>query len=105
MACLLKERELPNLKLCGNKLPWVKRGKHLGMRIDGTKDSILPKDTMEKRARYKQSKNELVEEFGYTASDSKAMINRIYNSHAYGADSGTFMESRLICSITAGEHQ
>ena len=85
MAYLLKERELPNLRLCGNKLPWVKSGKHLGMRIDAIKDSILTKDTMEKRARYIQSNNELVQEFGYTSSDTKAAINRIYNSHAYGA--------------------
>ena len=40
---------------------------------------------MEKRARYIQSNNELVQEFGYSASDTKAIINRIYNSHAYGA--------------------
>ena len=85
MAYLLKERELPNLRLCGNKLPWVKSGKHLGMRIDAIKDSIITKDTMEKRARYIQSNNELVQEFGYTSSDTKAAINRIYNSHAYGA--------------------
>ena len=85
MAYLLKERELPNLRLCGNKLPWVKSGKHLGMRIDAIKDSILTKDTIEKRARYIQSNNELVQEFGYTSSDTKAAINRIYNSHAYGA--------------------
>ena len=85
MAYLLKERELPKLELCGNKLPWVNRGKHLGMRIDSIKDSILAKDAVEKRARYIQSNNELVQEFAYTSSDTKAIINRIYNSHAYGA--------------------
>ena len=52
MAYLLKERELPKLELCGNKLPWVNRGKHLGMRIDSIKDNILAKDAVEKRARY-----------------------------------------------------
>ena len=85
MAYLLDERELPNLELCGNKLPWVKSGKHLGMRIEAMKDRILEKDVTEKRARYIQSNNELVQEFGYAASDTKAIINRIYNSHAYGA--------------------
>ena len=85
MAYLLKERELPSLMLCGNKLPWVKSGKHLGMRIDAIRDNILTKDSVEKRARYIQSNNELVQEFGYTASDTKAIINRIYNRHAYGA--------------------
>ena len=45
MAYLYKERELPNMLLCGNKLPWVNNGKHLGMRIDAKKDNLLTKDT------------------------------------------------------------
>ena len=85
MAYLHKERELRNLTLCGNKLPWVKNGKHLGMRIDAIKDNILTRDIIEKRARYINSNNELVQEFAYTSSDTKAFINRVFNSHAYGA--------------------
>ncbi len=85
MAYLYKDRELPNLLLCGNELPWVVNGKHLGMRIDAKKDGILKKDILEKRARYIQNNNELVQEFSYTASDTKSFINRVYNSHAYGA--------------------
>ena len=30
IAFLHKERELMQMKLCGNRLPWVKRGSHLG---------------------------------------------------------------------------
>ena len=57
MAYLHKERELRNLTLRGNKLPWVKNGKHLGMRIDAIKDNILTRDIIEKRARYINSNN------------------------------------------------
>ena len=34
MAYLFKERKIRDMVLCGNKLPWVDKGKHLGMRID-----------------------------------------------------------------------
>ena len=71
--------------LCGNKLPWVGKGKHLGMRIDAKKDNLLTKDIMEKRARYIQSCNELVQEFSYTSSRTKAYINKVFNSHVYGS--------------------
>ena len=47
MAYQQKERELRNLKLCGNSLPWVRHGKHLGTRIDAAND-ILAKDIVEK---------------------------------------------------------
>ena len=85
MAYLYKERELRKLELCGNKLPWVKNGKHLGMRIDAIKDNLLTKDVMEKRARYIQRNNELVQEFSYANSATKAFINRTFNSDAYGS--------------------
>ena len=85
MAYLLKDRELRDMVLCGNKLPWVDKGKHLGMRIDAKVDNLLTKDIIEKRARYIQSCNELVQEFSYTCSRTKAYINRVFNSHAYGS--------------------
>ena len=85
MAYLFKERELRKLKLCGNQLPWVSRGKHLGMRVDASKDNLLTKDIIEKRARYIQSNNELMQEFSYASCSTKAFINRTFNSHAYGS--------------------
>ena len=85
MAYLLKERELRNLDLCGNQLPWVKNGKHLGMRIDAERDNILTKDVMEKRAQYIQRNNELQQEFSYANSSTKGFINRVFNTHAYGS--------------------
>ena len=85
MAYLHKDRELRKLTLCGNELPWVPNGKHLGMRIDSIKGNILTNDVLEKRARYIQCNNELMQEFAYTSCSTKAFINRTFNSHAYGS--------------------
>ena len=84
MAFLLKERELRGLKLCNNILPWVGTGKHLGMRIDNIK-GIFERDTLEKRARYIQGNNQLMQEFSFASSATKMFINRVYNSHHYGS--------------------
>ena len=54
------------------------------MRIDAVKD-ILTKDVLEKRARYIQCNNELMQEFAYTSCNTKAFINRTFNSHVYGS--------------------
>ena len=85
MAYLMKPRELRKLRLCGNELPWVPNGKHLGMRIDAEKENILTKDVIEKRALYIQRNNELLQEFAYTSCSTKAFINRTFNSHVYGS--------------------
>ena len=85
MAFLHKERELRKLKLCGNDLPWVQKGKHLGVKIENKKNQILKGDIMEKRACYIQRNNELMQEFWFTHSSTKAFINRVYNSHFYGS--------------------
>ena len=85
MAFLHKERELRRLKLCGNDLPWVQKGKHLGVKIENKKNRILNGDIMEKRACYIQRNNELMQEFWFTHSSTKAFINRVYNSHFYGS--------------------
>ena len=85
IAFLHKERELRKLKLCGNDLPWVQKGKHLGVKIENKKNQILSGDIMEKRAAYIQRNNELMQEFWFTHSHTKAFINRVYNSHFYGS--------------------
>ena len=38
IAFLKRQRDLPNLKLCGNNLPWVSSGKHLGNTIENKMD-------------------------------------------------------------------
>ena len=85
LAFLHKERELRQLKLCGNDLPWVQKGKHLGVKIENKKGRILNCGIMEKRACYIQRNNELMQEFWFTHSSTKAFINRVYNSHFYGS--------------------
>ena len=84
MAFLLKNRELRKLKLCGNELPWVNTGRHLGMRLDNGSD-IFQRDILEKRARYIQGNNQLMQEFAFADSSTKILINTIYNSHHYGS--------------------
>ena len=50
IAFLKKERDISSLYLCGNPLPWVKSGKHLGLfftdKIDGMKHDIMVKRAM-----------------------------------------------------------
>ena len=83
MAFLQKDRELRGLILCNNKLPWVKTGKHLGMRIDNT-NNIFSRDIMEKRARYIQGNNQLMQEFSFADHLTKLFVNKVYNGHHYG---------------------
>ena len=85
MAFLCKERQLRKLKLCGNELPWVEKGKHLGIRLTNSIGKILNSDIMEKRACYIQINNELMQEFHFTTGSTKAFINRVFNSHFYGS--------------------
>ena len=84
MAFLKHERELRGLQLCNNTLPWVGSGKHLGMRIENI-TNILGKDVMEKRARYIQGNNQLMQEFSFASTWTKMFINRVYNGHHYGS--------------------
>ena len=84
MAFLLKEREIRGLTLCNNTLPWVKNGKHLGMRIDNSKN-IFSRDIMEKRARYIQGNNQLMQEFSFASNLTKLFVNKVYNGHHYGS--------------------
>ena len=83
MAFLQKDRELRGLILCNNELPWVKTGKHLGMRIDNT-NNIFSRDIMEKRARYIQGNNQLMQEFSFADHLTKLFVNKVYNGHHYG---------------------
>ena len=84
MAFLQKERELRGLQLCNDTLPWVGSGKHLGMKIENVRD-IFKKDIKEKRARYIQGNNQLMQEFSFASTRTKVFINRVYNGHHYGA--------------------
>ena len=41
IAFLLKKGNLANLWLCGNQLPWVNAGKHLGMKLENKPGCIV----------------------------------------------------------------
>ena len=57
--------------LCGNPLPWVKYGKHLGMKIQDLPGNLLSQDVKEKRAQFIQRNNELMQEFSFAAPYTK----------------------------------
>ena len=84
IAFLLKDRPLPPMYLCGNPLPWVSSGKHLGItlsnKIDGMKTDILIK-----RAEFINKNNEILQEFYFSHPKTKIKINGIYNSHLTGS--------------------
>ena len=56
MAFLQKKRNIRKLSLCGNPLPWVESGKHLGT-IENKVCSTLGQDMNEKRVQYIQRNN------------------------------------------------
>ena len=85
MAFMKKTRVLRNLTLADNPLPWVDSGKHLGIKISNQRDDMLSQDIREKRARYIQRNNELMQEFAFADSSTKTSINNIYNSHFTGS--------------------
>ena len=72
-----KQKELRKLQLCGNDLPWVNEGKHLGVNIHTSIDNLLGRDIKEKRAQYIQRNNELLQEFAFASNQTKMKINRI----------------------------
>ena len=51
-------KDLPAMKLCGNDLPWVASGKHLGVKIENKTTGFLCQDIREKRAQFIQRNNE-----------------------------------------------
>ena len=80
MAFLKTERALPNLRLCGNPLPWTDKCKHLGTtitsKIDGCEEDMKIKNAM-----YVKKNLELNQEFYFAHPTTKLKINNIYNSH------------------------
>ena len=84
IAFLLKDRPLPPMFLCGNPLPWVSSGKHLGITI-GNKLDGMKADIRMKRAQFIEKNNEILQEFYFSHPATKIQINGIYNSHLSGS--------------------
>ena len=100
IAFLQNDKELPSLKLCGNSLPWVTSGKHLGVKIESVVGKILSQDILEKRAQFIQKNNELLQEFSFAHHKTKIFINQIYNSSFYGSILWDFQskEFQMLCN-------
>ena len=84
LAFLKNQRVIKPVTLCGDNLPWVVKGKHLGNIVENKSDG-MKKDLLVKRAQYIQKNNELNQEFFFTHPDTKFEINTIYNSHFTGS--------------------
>ena len=85
MAFLHKEKQLRNIILCGNPLPWVNSFKHLGTTVTNQINGCK-KDMEIKNARYIEKHNQLMQEFYWADPDTITLINNIYNSHFYGSN-------------------
>ena len=84
LAFLKSERQLKNIILCGNPLPWVSGGKHLGNHLEN-KLNGMKKDIRTKRAAYIDKNIEIIQEFHYAHPKTKIEVNQIYNSHFTGS--------------------
>ena len=79
-----KTENLPAMKLCGDPLPWVTEGNHLGVRIR-SKDKSLRTDILSKRAQYIAKNNELNQELAFCHPYTRFHMNEIYNTSFSGS--------------------
>ena len=84
MLFFKKERQLSELFLCGNPLPWVSEGIHLGNHMSNKYDG-MKSDIKIKRGQYISKNCELQQEFYFAHPNTKFDINQIYNSHFTGS--------------------
>ena len=84
IAFLKRQRIVPSLKLCGNNLPWVTSGKHLGNTIEN-KINGMKMDLKQKKCSYINTNNEIIQEFQSAHPDALLKINQIYNTHFTGS--------------------
>ena len=84
LAFLARDRPLGQVQLCGNPLPWVNHGKHLGNMLEN-KMNGMKKDIITKRANYISKNNEIMQEFYFTHPKTKLFVNQIYNGHFTGS--------------------
>ena len=79
-----KKINLPPMILCGDELPWVTEGMHLGHLVTDSYDGMKG-DVIMKRGQYIQRNCELIQEFNFCHPRTKFKINQIYNSHMTGS--------------------
>ena len=84
LAFLKRPREIPSIKLCGNSLPWVSSGKHLGNVLEDKIDGMR-QDLKIKRAQYIAKNNNLYQEFSFCHPHTRFHLNSVYNSSFSGS--------------------
>ena len=75
------------IKLNGNNLPWINSPEkviHLGTTVSNGLDR-LEADILQKRAKYIQRNNEILQEFYFANPETKLKLNNIYNMSLYGS--------------------
>ena len=75
MAFMRRPRDLPNLQLCGNDLPWVSAGKHLGNTVENKIDG-MKLDLRQKKANYITKNNDLLQEFSFAHPETLLKVRR-----------------------------
>ena len=85
VAFLQRQRHLPDVFLCGNRLPWVDQGVHLGNHYSNDTNRIIMNDVVTKRGSYIQKNCELNQEFYFAHPRTKILMNSIYNCHFTGS--------------------
>ena len=85
IAFLKKERVLKQVKLCGNALPWVTFGKHVGQTITNKCDG-LKKDILVKRAKFIDKNHTLRQKFYFAHPDTLLHLNQVFNSDFSGSN-------------------
>ena len=84
MAFLHRPRELPDMYLCGNPLPWVNSLKHLGTQVSNKIDGCQ-QDIRQKIGKYIDRNCNLNQEFYFAHPTSKIKVSSIYNCHFSGS--------------------
>ena len=84
MAFLFKQRDPGVIELCGDPLPWVPGGIHLGNTIN-TNVEGMRQDIRIKRAAFIQKNIDLNLEFQVCHPVTKVKMNQIYNYHFTGS--------------------
>ena len=84
IAFLRKSRNLPNIVLNGNDLPWVTEGVHLGNFFCNKYDGMT-RDIKVKRGQFISRNYELLQEFYFAHPTTKLKTILLYNCHFTGS--------------------
>ena len=84
IAFLQRQRHLPAVVLCGDRLPWVEKSVHLGNHFENQYDG-MKNDIVCKRTQFIQKCCELQQEFSFAHPLTKILVNNIYNCHFTGS--------------------